>query len=62
MLGKSSQIVYHNLELDVNALKELECDYIFSCGMIENAADMGLELIGYYETEDSYWGVWLYKL
>lgn len=61
MLGKNSQIVYRNLELDMNTLKELGCDYIFSCGLIENAADMGLELRGYYETEDSFWGVWLYQ-
>lgn len=35
MLGKNSQIVYRNLELDMNTLKELGCDYIFSCGFIK---------------------------
>lgn len=33
-----------------------------SYSMIENAADLGLELLGYYETESSCWGVWLYLL
>lgn len=62
MLGKQNQIVYENLELDTDALRELDCDYIFSCGVIRNADELGLELLGYYETDDSYWGVWLYEL
>lgn len=62
MLGKQNQIVYENLELDLDALRELDCGYIFSCGAIQNADELGLQLLGYYETDDSYWGVWLYQL
>lgn len=62
MLGKDQEIVYENLELDVDALKDLECEYIFSCGRIENAGLLGLEEMGYFETESGYWGVWLYAL
>ena len=62
MLGKRDRILYHDLEYDMTALKELGCEYIFSCGEILNAQELGLELLGYFETEDSFWGVWLYDL
>lgn len=62
MLGKQSRIVYENPELNIEALRELGCGYLFSCGEIQNAGELGLELMGYYETESSFWGVWLYKL
>lgn len=62
MLGKSLDIVYENLELNMDALKDLGCEYLFSCGEILNAEELGLELMGYFETETGYWGVWLYQL
>ena len=62
MLGKKDHIVYEKLELDMEALKELGCEYLFSCGEIRNADELELQLIGYYETETSYWGVWLYEI
>lgn len=62
MLGKGSGVVYEDLEFDTEALKALDCDYLFSCGSIENAEELGLECMGYFETEDSYWGIWLYRL
>lgn len=62
MLGKNQKIVYEELEFDMEALKELGCEYLFSCGVIECTEEMGLSLLGYYETENSYWGVWLYQL
>lgn len=62
MLGKSQHIIYEALDFDMGALKELGCEYLFSCGEILNADRMGLAFMGYYETENSYWGVWLYQL
>lgn len=62
MLGKKDQIVYEKLEFNMEALKELNCEYLFSCGEILNAEELGLELLGYYETEQSYWGIWLYEM
>ncbi|MBD5551381.1 MAG: hypothetical protein HDQ96_09405 [Lachnospiraceae bacterium] len=62
MLGKQHQIVYKSLDFDITALAELGCEYIFSCGVIQNAEKLDLELLGYFETEDSYWGIWLYAL
>lgn len=62
MLGKKDHITYERLELDMDALKSLGGEYIFSCGKILNAEELGLVLMGYYETEKSYWGIWLYEV
>ena len=62
MLGKDSEIVYEKLELDMEALQELGCEYLFSCGEIKNARELGLSLMGCYETDIGYWRVWLYGL
>ncbi|MCM1187380.1 MAG: DUF6044 family protein [Lachnoclostridium sp.] len=62
MLGKAEGIIYEELEFDMQALKEIGCEYLFSCGEILNAEKMGLSFMGYYETKSSYWGIWLYRL
>lgn len=62
MLGKTEEIRYEGLEFDMEALRELNCEYIFSAGEILDCEKMGLTFLGYYETDSSYWGVWLYQL
>ena len=62
MLGKAVDVKYVGLELDMEALRELDCEYLFSAGEIQDFEKMGLTFLGYYETDDSYWGVWLYQL
>lgn len=62
MTPKGSDIRYEGLEFDMQALRELDCEYIFSAAEIVDAENMGLRSLGYYETEESYWGIWLYQL
>lgn len=62
MLGKAMEIKYEGLELDLAALRNLGCEYIFSAGEIVDWEKMGLDFLGYYETDTSFWGVWLYGL
>lgn len=62
MVGKNYKIIYNDLDFDMAALRDLDCEYFFSSGVIENAEELGLTCMGYYETESSYWGVWLYQL
>lgn len=62
MLAKEQNIFYESLELDLKALRDLGCEYLFSCGEILDAQKLGLQSLGYFETEESYWGVWLYGL
>ena len=59
-LKKGNTLVYEGLEFDMDALRELGCEYLFSGAEIGDADRMGLELVGYYETDDSYWGIWVY--
>lgn len=59
-LKKGNTLVYEGLEFDMDALRELGCEYLFSGAEIGDAERMGLELVGYYETDDSYWGIWVY--
>ena len=61
-LKKGNTLVYEGLEFDMDALRELGCEYLFSGAEIGDAERMGLELVGYYETDDSYWGIWVYEL
>lgn len=62
MLGKTMEIKYEGLEFDLAALGDLGCEYIFSAGEIVDWEEMGLDFLGYYETDTSFWGVWLYGL
>lgn len=61
-LQKGNNLVYEGLDFDMEALKELGCEYLFSGSEIGDAERMGLTLVGYYETEKSYWGIWVYAL
>ena len=62
MIGKKDNMVYERLDFDMEALRDLGCEYLFSCGEIGNAEELEIQFMGYYETESSYWGVWLYRL
>lgn len=62
MAGKRAGVFYQDLEYNMGALKELGCEYLFSCGEILNAQELGLEWMGCFETEESYWGIWLYRV
>lgn len=61
-LKKGNTLVYEGLEFDMDALRELGCEYLFSGAEIGDAERLGLELVGYYKTDDSYWGIWVYEL
>lgn len=62
LLKKGNGVRYEGLEFDMEALRDLGCEYLFSGGEILDAQRMGLTPMGYFETEDSYWGIWLYAL
>lgn len=62
MLPKNSGVRYENLAFDLDALKNLGCEYLFSGGEIVDAGETGLRFLGYYDTEESYFGIWLYEL
>ncbi len=55
---------YRNLELDIDALKKLGCDYILSAAYIVNANQLNLTLLREegFETLESYYKIFIYKL
>lgn len=55
---------YETLELNTMKMKDMGCDYLFSAAEIEeeNAKRLGMELFGVFETAESYYRVWVYKL
>lgn len=63
-LAKDADFRYEKLRLDTEKMKKLGCKYLFSAAEIEegNADRMGLELFGVFDTEDSYYRVWVYEL
>ena len=61
-MSKYENVKYEQLDFDMEALKDLGCEYLFSGGEILCAGELGLEFMGYFETEESYWGIWLYAV
>lgn len=55
---------YYDLQLDAEALKELDCSYILSAVYVVNAEDSDLFLLNEtpFETADSYYRIFVYKV
>lgn len=55
---------FQNYEVDAGSLKELGCDYILSAAYIDNSETTGLELVRpeAFETENSYYRIYLYRV
>ena len=63
-LAKDADFRYERLELDTEKMEELGCKYLFSAAEIEkkNAEQLGLGLFGVFDTQESYYRVWVYEL
>ena len=63
-LKKDADFRYQNLELNTGKMKQMGCDFLFSAAEIvpKNAERLGLTLQGVYDTEDSYYRIWVYKI
>jgi len=62
MIDKYSSIEIENLELNNSALKNFNCQYIFSSVKINNSGESGLKLIKVFEDDDSIWRIYLYEV
>jgi hypothetical protein len=51
-----------HVEIDVDALRDLGCDYVLSAVEIRNHRQLGLELLGVFSRDDSPWEIRLYGL
>jgi len=63
-LKKDADFQYQNLELNTQKMKELGCKFLFSGAEIaqENVQKLGMDLFGIYDTEESYYRVWVYEV
>lgn len=61
-IQKQQEFKYTNLELNTEKLAELGCEYLFSAAEIENAESMGLVLEGRFDSEETPYEIWLYRV
>jgi hypothetical protein len=54
--------VIHRLNINTNILRDMNCQYLFSAIIIENAKELNLSLEKYFENEESPWGIYLYSI
>ena len=61
---KKWNVVIHDLNLNMDKLKELDCQYIFSAAYLLNAEEKGLSLLreAPFETEGSWYHIYVYKV
>ncbi len=62
MVQKGNNYVIENLELNTSELYEMGGRYIFSAAEIVNSADNNLVLQKVFESDDSCWQIYLYKV
>jgi len=55
---------FQNYELNVTALRQLDCDFLFSAAFIANSEQQGLKLLNDvpFEMEDSYYCIYVYQV
>ncbi|TXC77017.1 hypothetical protein FS935_22910 [Metabacillus litoralis] len=61
MFKKNTKKTLKNLELNIEAFKDLGGHYLFSAVLIENAKENQLELERVFEADTSAWKIYLYK-
>ncbi len=59
---KNEGNIINNLDINAKAMKDLNCQYLFSAFKIENSASIGLSLERYFENDRSPYGIYLYSI
>ncbi len=53
---------FNDLQIDTAAIKDAGCDFIFSAAYVVNAEELNMKLLGTFETEESYYRIYLYRI
>lgn len=61
-LAKTANAQINEIALDFDKMREMGCEYLFSAADITCAEELGLEPIGIFESETSWWKIWVYRL
>ena len=51
-----------DLRLNFDKLKEMNVKFLFTAGEITDCKQYGLESLGYFETDESYFGIYVYRI
>lgn len=62
LFSKNTSTVIRHLDINTQALKQMGGNYVLSSVRIENASENHLDLQKVFETKDSYWRIYLYKV
>lgn len=62
MWTKDKNKTIYNLELNVTALHEMNCQFVFASVRIMNFVETGLDLFNTYENELSAWRIFVYRV
>lgn len=62
IFDKNSEVHVQHLDIDLDALRSLGCQYIFVAVPVDNYEELGLTILGEYETADSYRKIIVYDL
>lgn len=61
-LAKTANAQIDELHLNVDKMRKLGCEYLFSAAEITCAEELGMTLEGSFESEKSWWKIWVYRL
>lgn len=62
LLSKKANVQVENLHFNFEKMREMGCEYLFSAAEITDAEKYDLTFEGSFESESSWWRVWVYKL
>ncbi len=61
-LAKTANAQIDELHLDIEQMKEMGCEYLFSAAEITCYEELGMTPEGVFESESSWWKIWVYHL
>lgn len=59
---KTNNAVINDLHINIDKMKEMGCEYLFSAGEILNAEELGITPEKCFEDNVSSWRIWVYRL
>lgn len=62
LFSKNSDTIISSLDINIDRLRDLGCQFIISAVDIHNYQELGLCMVGDYTTPESFWRVKVYKL
>lgn len=62
MIPKDSELLIRDLSFNLDELRKMNCEYIFSAVQIKSEEQYGLHFMNNYSSNDSFYKIWVYQL